>query len=489
MERFKLRATPWVAVFAAAIATACGGSGGGGIVDNTPPTVATTDPPSNAVGVQLDDPIVATFSEPLNPGSVNASTFQVTDDMSNPVNGTVSVSGRDARFTPASKALVEAALYHAMLTTGITDLAGNALVTGFSWDFTATTDLWTSTAINASTPPARIDHTAVWTGGEMIVWGGTDGITTLNTGGRYNPTSQNATAWTATADTAPSNVPSARTDHTAVWTGTMMIVWGGNTELGLTNTGGLYTPSPTAGSWTATANTSGLTGRRLHTAVWTGAPNNEMIIWGGLTDIGAAFDGARYQPPTNSWTSISLSGAPSARFGHTAIWTGNEMIVWGGDPGGGLGFTNTGGRYRRSTNDWLATSTASAPSARTGHTAIWTGNEMIVWGGTPDGVFALSDGASYNPATDTWLPIASAPIARSGHEAIWTGTEMIVWGGKVSDSSAAAYNPAHDTWRFITTTGAPSGRTGQTAVWTGSEMIVWGGNDTMLTNTGGRYAP
>lgn len=468
------------------ITSACGGGGGGGgPVDNTPPTVVTTDPPSNAVGVQLNDPIIATFSESIAPASVNAGSFQVTDAMSNPVSGTVSVNGRNARFTPAP-ALVKSALYQAMLTTSITDSAGNALAAGFNWSFTTTADMWTSTAINASTPPVRTDHTAVWTGNEMIVWGGTDG-TTLNTGGRYDPTSPNATAWSTTA-TAP-NVPSARTDHTAIWTGSMMIVWGGNTALGLTNTGGLYTPAPAAGSWAATTNSSGLTGRRLHTAVWTGAPNNEMIIWGGLTDIGAAFDGARYRPASDSWMSVSLSGAPSARFGHTAVWTGTEMIVWGGDPGGGLGFTSTGGRYRRSTNDWLATSTTGAPSARTGHTAIWTDNEMIIWGGTSDGVLTLDDGARYDPATNTWRPMQNAPIARSGHEAVWTGSEMIVWGGEVSDNSGAAYNPAHDTWRTISIVGAPSGRTGHTAVWTGSEMIVWGGNDTAPTNTGGRYAP
>ena len=30
---------------------------------------------------------------------------------------------------------------------------------------------------------------------------------------------------------------------------------------------------------------------------------------------------------------------------------------------------------------WTATSTANAPSGRDGHTAVWTGSEMIVWGG------------------------------------------------------------------------------------------------------------
>jgi len=43
---------------------------------------------------------------------------------------------------------------------------------------------------------------------------------------------------------------------------------------------------------------------------------------------------------------------------------------------------NTGGRYDPGTDSWTATNTTNAPSARALHTAIWTGSEMIVWGGT-----------------------------------------------------------------------------------------------------------
>ena len=76
----------------------------------------------------------------------------------------------------------------------------------------------------------------------------------------------------------------------------------------------------------------------------------------------------------------STTNAPTAREGHTAVWTGSEMIVWGGIVHRWL--VNTGGRYNPSTDSWTATSTTNAPSARYSHTAIWTGSEMIVWGGT-----------------------------------------------------------------------------------------------------------
>jgi hypothetical protein len=81
----------------------------------------------------------------------------------------------------------------------------------------------------------------------------------------------------------------------------------------------------------------------------------------------------------NTWTATSLTNVPAAREYYTAVWTGTEMIVWGGYNGSNL---NTGGRYNPSTDSWTATSTANAPSLRYGHTAVWTGSEMIVWGGS-----------------------------------------------------------------------------------------------------------
>ena len=82
----------------------------------------------------------------------------------------------------------------------------------------------------------------------------------------------------------------------------------------------------------------------------------------------------------DTWTATSTTNAPSARAGHTAVWTGSEMIVWGGGASGPT-YLNTGGRYNPSTDSWTATSTTNAPGARAGHTAVWTGSEMIVWGG------------------------------------------------------------------------------------------------------------
>jgi len=69
-----------------------------------------------------------------------------------------------------------------------------------------------------------------------------------------------------------------------------------------------------------------------------------MIVWGGWSGAGVQINtGGRYNPVTNAWSATSLVGAPDARYQHTAVWTGSEMIVWGGTGNGGV--LNTGSRY------------------------------------------------------------------------------------------------------------------------------------------------
>jgi hypothetical protein len=92
----------------------------------------------------------------------------------------------------------------------------------------------------------------------------------------------------------------------------------------------------------------------------------------------------------DTWIATSTTNAPSGRWRHTAVWTGSEMIVWGGF--GSAGLLNTGGRYNPSTDSWTATSTVNAPSVRYLHTAVWTGSEMIVWGGIDQNTFDLNTG-------------------------------------------------------------------------------------------------
>ena len=109
---------------------------------------------------------------------------------------------------------------------------------------------------------------------------------------------------------------------------------------------------------------------------------------------------------------------------------------------------NTGGRYNPSTDSWTATSTNNAPDARASHTAVWTGSEMIVWGGT-DGLNSFQHRRQIQSQHGQLDSHQHQQRARcpEAHTAVWTGSEMIVWGGFGSSqhqfNTGGRYNPEH----------------------------------------------
>lgn len=61
-----------------------------------------------------------------------------------------------------------------------------------------------------------------------------------------------------------------------------------------------------------------------------------------------------------------------------------------------------------------------------------------------DGTALPAHGEAYNPATNTWSALPPAPLdGRSGPVSVWTGHQMIVWGGefRTSYTDGAAFTP------------------------------------------------
>ncbi len=383
----------------------------------------------------------------------------------------------------------------------------------YNWiiDFAAPIDKWILVSPTGA-PSARYKHAAVWTGSEMIIWGGKIASTTvIKTGARYNPVTD---SWKATSTKGS---PSERAWPAAVWTGSRMIIYGGyehsgaspSFRSGLSN-GGKYNPA--TDSWAGISKAGAFPGELYSggkngghpTCIWTGA---EMIIWSSGT-------GARYNPANNIWNPTATY-VPKIGFGHlsSAVWTESKMIVWGGcdDPDPGvdspgepecLANTNNGAIYNPEDDSWIATSTANAPTARDSHTAVWSGTEMIVWGGKSGSGISTTytnTGGKYNPMTDLWTEVTTtnAPAARSGQTAVWTtglpSPVMIVWGGKDDTQvfySGGKYNPDADSWTLTVLFGAPTAVSQHTSIWTTTAMIVWGGySGTGAISTGGMYFP
>ena len=258
----------------------------------------------------------------------------------------------------------------------------------------------------ANSPLTVSAQTVVWTGTEMIVWGGIGidplypYVIGLNTGARYNPTSD---TWVATS--AGSSVPYGRLAHTAIWTGTEMIVWGDNRE-----------------SW------------------FLGSPVRTPAV-------------GTFPPSTVGWRPPSATVFPSARTVHSAVWTGEEMIVWGPwrglaqhrralQPDDGQLGRNVDGRQRA----------AGAPRTRRGLDRSRDDRPGVIQ--------RYIDRGTLRPATDSWRTMSPGPSVAAGNFGsptyLWTGTEMIVWGGCCNHAGEGRYNPTTDSWTTISTgPGAP----------------------------------
>jgi len=166
-----------------------------------------------------------------------------------------------------------------------------------------------------------------------------------------------------------------------------------------------------------------------------------------------------------AWRRIAEAPIPPAG-GMATAWTGRQLVVWGGGSGGGGNWqpSAAGAAYDPAADRWEVLPAAPVPG-RIGASAVWTGREVLFWGGQagPDTIFA--DGAAYDPATKLWRTLPAAPIGgRTQYEAVWTGREMIVWGGfgrccpidsVIHDPAAAAFDPATNRWRRVADVPSP----------------------------------
>jgi hypothetical protein len=177
----------------------------------------------------------------------------------------------------------------------------------------------------------------------------------------------------------------------------------------------------------------------------------------------------------------SLPSPPlSGRILHSTNWTGEELVVWGGQSPDGETFAD-GAVFEMASQTWRPM--ASSPlQARAGHTAAWTGDELVVWGGhdDPDPIHRLTDGAAYDPGNDTWRKIASPDLTGGpGYASTWTGEWLMFVGGNDGTYSfaenglneAALYDPSSDSWQPLV---MPGEFTVVDAFWTGTEVVVFG---------------
>jgi hypothetical protein len=215
--------------------------------------------------------------------------------------------------------------------------------------------------------------------------------------------------------------------------------------------------------------------RSGHAAVWTG---HEVIVWGGVREEGndARYfgDGAAYDPEIECWRTISIDGAPTPRAYARMVWTGTEVIVWSGRDaeGGGL---STGARYVPGTDVWVPMSGEGAPPHGGDYQVAWTGQSMLVWGFTDDGPQAPF-AATFDPTTGAWfsLSVSGAPAAAS-IDIAWTSQGLFVLGDWIGEDVAFSYDPDAQALSPLMVPLEPVHAVARTVTVAGERMIAFGG--------------
>jgi hypothetical protein len=121
-----------------------------------PPTVVLTDPINGATAVPQNQIVSATFSQAMNPATINGNTFTLTGPGATAVSGLVAYAavGNTLTFTPTAN-LAPSTLFTATVTTGAQDLAGNPLAGNSVWTFTTGALLNNNPPELVSTVPAN----------------------------------------------------------------------------------------------------------------------------------------------------------------------------------------------------------------------------------------------------------------------------------------------------------------------------------------------
>lgn len=186
--------------------------------------------------------------------------------------------------------------------------------------------------------------------------------------------------------------------------------------------------------------------RGNHTAVWTG---DRICIWGGHDP--SAFpktfgNGACYFPQGDYWTPITMTNAPAARSYHQAVWTGGKMCIWGGVNLDSSTYYNDGSCYDPQSNSWQQMSTPASMLGSVNAAVVWTGARMCIIGGNDGlspstGPVQYQNAGCYHPVKDNWINIGTPTgfPASNGAAAVYekSNNRICLYGG-YSGSGAPA---------------------------------------------------
>jgi hypothetical protein len=272
--------------------------------------------------------------------------------------------------------------------------------------------------------------------------------------------------------------------------GTLFVFGGRNAGGDVLNSAAIYDLA--TDTWTlASSDAATPSPRELATAVWTGS---DVLVFGGRNAAGSEYytTGARYDPAADRWTTINKSISPRAA--GVGFSVGEEVVFWGGLTTGAEASQYTS-RYGLITNTWRLANSQNAPTPMLGVTWGASADSLFIYGGL-DGSTRTDAAYRYDLLGDAWSVLPRGPKGRSSAFGAFDGSTFYVWGGRDGNTfltDGAAYRT---TWSALPGGNAPSARCAPPrqqgwafAVGVG-DIAFFGGQDdngNFLTD-GGRYS-
>jgi N-acetylneuraminic acid mutarotase len=228
-----------------------------------------------------------------------------------------------------------------------------------------------------------------------------------------------------------------------------------------------------------------------HSAVWDPI-DDQLLIFGGFG--GEQTDGLwAYHPADNRLEQLMPDGpAPAGRGYHSAVWTGDAMLVFGG-VGGRFDLFEDLWSYDPRANAWTPIPTPEPrPSGRFYQSAAWdpVSERLLVFGGFDVAIGLLEDFWSYDPADNSWtqlLPNDRWPPSRLSASMVWDprNQQLMLYGGGCGGcyrDDLWSYQPARDTWELrAMSADRPRARGGSGAVWDEArqQMLIFAGGESL----------
>lgn len=319
----------------------CGSSGGndspdggvgpdGSTSDTTAPQITTTTPTGDATDVDRATTVTVTFDEPIATATVTSSSFLVEDANGQAVMGSVSANANGAVFTPDNHLIFDGAVYTARVTTAVTDVAGNALVSEYAWSFTTASRAWTDGSAvytAADTDAETPDLATSGDGHAMVVWLNIDSNTFDEriSASRYVP----GTGWEAAVNLQSSGITDAGHPTVAMdANGNAIALW---TEW--SPTGNISSAYYTAGAgWSAAVPVEQQSGSAGRPRVGFDGAGNAIAIFRVTNGSGQITIWANRYVPGTGWGTAQALEAPtiynSERARLAVSKNGDAFAIW-----------------------------------------------------------------------------------------------------------------------------------------------------------------